>query len=74
MHRLRWSLPSTLLVLTVATGLVDAVSVLGLGHVFTANPLDVVHPCVAGLSRPWAGPRMRSTLEGVRSPLDYALA
>lgn len=30
-------LPFTLLVLTFATGLVDAVSFLGLGHVFTAN-------------------------------------
>ncbi|HEV2802266.1 MAG TPA: YoaK family protein [Pyrinomonadaceae bacterium] len=31
------SLPATLMVLTVVTGLVDAVSFLGLGHVFTAN-------------------------------------
>jgi uncharacterized membrane protein YoaK (UPF0700 family) len=30
-------LPATLLLLTVTTGLVDAVSFLGLGHVFTAN-------------------------------------
>jgi uncharacterized membrane protein YoaK (UPF0700 family) len=30
-------LPTTLLVLTFVTGLVDAVSFLGLGHVFTAN-------------------------------------
>src|SRR2546428_14031880 len=31
------SLPLLLLVLTVTTGLIDAVSVLGLGRVFTAN-------------------------------------
>src|SRR2546428_13703982 len=31
------SLPQLLLVLTVTTGLIDAVSVLGLGRVFTAN-------------------------------------
>jgi uncharacterized membrane protein YoaK (UPF0700 family) len=31
------ALPAALLLLTVATGLVDAVSFLGLGHVFTAN-------------------------------------
>jgi hypothetical protein len=31
------SLPIALLVLTLVTGLVDAVSYLGLGHVFTAN-------------------------------------
>src|SRR5689334_6034535 len=30
-------LPAVLLVLTVVTGLVDAISVLGLGRVFTAN-------------------------------------
>lgn len=30
-------LPPTLLLLTVTTGLVDAVSFLGLGHIFTAN-------------------------------------
>src|SRR5262249_4651979 len=30
-------LPTVLIVLTVTTGLVDAVSVLGLGRVFTAN-------------------------------------
>src|ERR1700690_919275 len=30
-------LPGVLLVLTGTTGLIDAVSVLGLGHVFTAN-------------------------------------
>src|SRR5246127_3567139 len=30
-------LPMVLVVLTVTTGLVDAASVLGLGHVFTAN-------------------------------------
>ena len=30
-------LPATLLLLTVTTGLVDAVSFLGLGHIFTAN-------------------------------------
>jgi uncharacterized membrane protein YoaK (UPF0700 family) len=33
----RHSVPSTLLLLTATTGLVDAVSYLGLGHVFTAN-------------------------------------
>jgi len=34
----RWDpLPLTLVVLTGTTGLVDAVSYLGLGHVFTAN-------------------------------------
>jgi uncharacterized membrane protein YoaK (UPF0700 family) len=31
------ALPPTLLLLTVTTGLVDAVSFLGLGHIFTAN-------------------------------------
>jgi uncharacterized membrane protein YoaK (UPF0700 family) len=31
------ALPAALLLLTIATGLVDAVSFLGLGHVFTAN-------------------------------------
>src|SRR4051794_10773782 len=30
-------LPPTLLLLTVTTGLIDAVSFLGLGHIFTAN-------------------------------------
>src|SRR5439155_9814039 len=34
---LRHPLPQTLLVLTFTTGIVDAVSFLGLGHVFTAN-------------------------------------
>src|SRR5437764_616748 len=33
----RHSAPSTLLLLTATTGLIDAVSYLGLGHVFTAN-------------------------------------
>ena len=31
------SLPALLVVLTITTGLIDAVSVLGLGRVFTAN-------------------------------------
>src|SRR5690349_9497029 len=31
------ALPPTLIMLTVTTGLVDAVSFLGLGHIFTAN-------------------------------------
>src|SRR2546427_13138882 len=31
------ALPALLLVLTITTGLIDAVSVLGLGRVFTAN-------------------------------------
>ena len=30
-------LPSVLLILTLTSGLIDAVSYLGLGHVFTAN-------------------------------------
>jgi hypothetical protein len=34
---IRHPLTRTLLVLTFTTGLVDAVSYLGLGHVFTAN-------------------------------------
>src|SRR5579862_913637 len=34
---LRHPLPRALLVLTFTTGIVDAVSYLGLGHVFTAN-------------------------------------
>src|SRR4051812_8665978 len=34
---LRHPLPRALLVLTFTTGVVDAVSYLGLGHVFTAN-------------------------------------
>ena len=34
---LRGSLPALLVVLTITTGLIDAVSVLGLGRVFTAN-------------------------------------
>src|ERR1700732_3123031 len=34
---IRHPLTRTLLVLTVTTGVVDAVSYLGLGHVFTAN-------------------------------------
>jgi uncharacterized membrane protein YoaK (UPF0700 family) len=36
-HRLPDVLPAALLLLTVTTGLIDAVSFLGLGHVFTAN-------------------------------------
>ena len=36
-HSLRHPLARALLVLTFSTGLIDAVSYLGLGHVFTAN-------------------------------------
>src|SRR3979409_1889563 len=46
-------LTRTLLVLTFTTGLVDAVSYLGLGHVFTANMTgNVVRP---GLGRAGSG-------------------
>ena len=49
-------LPRVLIVLTVTTGLVDAVSVLGLGRVFTANmPGNVVFLgfAMAGVVRRW---------------------
>ena len=36
-HRAEAALPALLVALTAATGMVDAVSYLGLGHVFTAN-------------------------------------
>ncbi len=53
-----FSLPALLLVLTVTTGLIDAVSVLGLGRVFTANMtgnivfLGFALAGVPGFSRP----------------------
>jgi uncharacterized membrane protein YoaK (UPF0700 family) len=46
-------LPAVLAVLTVTTGLIDAVSVLGLGHVFTANQTgNVVFAGLALAGRP----------------------
>ena len=55
------ALPALLLALTITTGLIDAVSVLGLGRVFTANMtgnivfLGLFSPAYPGTQRagPW---------------------
>ena len=56
-------LPPTLLLLTLTTGLVDAVSFLGLGHVFTANMTGNV---VFLRSRSWVRVASRSARRSSR--------
>jgi uncharacterized membrane protein YoaK (UPF0700 family) len=70
-------LPALLLLLTVATGVVDAVSLLALGRVFIANMTGNVvfigfalagapgFSLIASLLAPWRLPRPRSSRFGV---------
>ena len=54
---LRHPLARALLALTFSTGVIDAVSYLGLGRVFTANMTGNIAPAeLAAISRPWTEP------------------
>jgi uncharacterized membrane protein YoaK (UPF0700 family) len=66
---MRHPLSRALLVLTVATGLIDAVSYLGLGHVFTANVTGNVVLLAFGI----AGARGLPVLAPVVSLLSFLL-
>jgi uncharacterized membrane protein YoaK (UPF0700 family) len=69
LRHIRDPLPATLLALTVVTGVVDAVSYLGLGRVFTANQTGNV----VFLGFAWAGAPGLSATASIVSLLAFGV-